>query len=231
MIFIQPKVEPIVQGPGKEGIFKQIEIAGRTCYFSQDKITDESCYRFVDRMISSGHLAMLEHGTVYLTVTYDDRIDEIRTKKFNDIVVSHYANNKYSKVTYANDRNTYITTNYRVIVENGWEDDLKYLSEPTEYHEKRLTFRFTTQVAITREANRHRVNSMAERSTRFCNFSKGKFDSQIQISIPHFTNEDEINNTLHKVFPVGYECRMSEFAVQVKRKYCPCIFWCHSTVK
>ena len=38
----------------------------------------------------------------------------------------------------------YVTLNYRHIVENGWLDDLKYLCEPTEYHEKRVTVKFTT---------------------------------------------------------------------------------------
>ena len=36
-------------------IFKQIELAGRTCYKSEDKITDTSAKEFVERMIKSGH--------------------------------------------------------------------------------------------------------------------------------------------------------------------------------
>ena len=45
---------------------KIIEQAGRVCYKSEDKITEDSAKEFVDRMIKSGHGAMLEHGTVYL---------------------------------------------------------------------------------------------------------------------------------------------------------------------
>ena len=52
---------------GLDGIYKQIEIAGRHCYKSEDKITETSAKEFVKRMIKSGHGAMLEHGTVYLT--------------------------------------------------------------------------------------------------------------------------------------------------------------------
>ena len=48
-------------------VYKQIELAGRTCYKSEDKITEDSAKEFVDRMIKSGHGAMLEHGTVYLS--------------------------------------------------------------------------------------------------------------------------------------------------------------------
>ena len=37
-------------------------------------------------------------------------------------------------ITYYSDY--YVTTNYRVLLENGWLDDLKYICEPTEFHEK-----------------------------------------------------------------------------------------------
>ena len=69
MKLINSKVE-ILEPTGYtiDDIYKQIEIAGRTCYKSEDKITPTSAKEFVDRMIKSGHGAMLEHGTVYLDV-------------------------------------------------------------------------------------------------------------------------------------------------------------------
>ena len=69
MRLIKPSVEIIKQEEyDLNHIFKFIELAGRTCYKSEDKITEDSAKEFVDRMIKSGHGAMLEHGTVYLTV-------------------------------------------------------------------------------------------------------------------------------------------------------------------
>lgn len=56
------------QESGIEGVYKQIEWAGRHCYKSLDNITEHSAKEFVDRMIKLGHGAMLEHGTIYLTV-------------------------------------------------------------------------------------------------------------------------------------------------------------------
>lgn len=41
-------------------MLKDIELAGRTCYKSEDKITEDSCIEFVRRMIKSGHHAMIE---------------------------------------------------------------------------------------------------------------------------------------------------------------------------
>ena len=80
----------------------------------------------------------------------------------------------------------YVTLNYRHIVENGWLDDLKYLCEPAEYHEHRITFKLVTSIGVTRELNRHRVNSIAEQSTRYCNYSKDKFGNEITFCIPNW---------------------------------------------
>ena len=162
---------------GEDGIYKMIERAGRTCYKSTDKITDDSAKPFVERMIKSGHTAMLEHGTVYLMVKLPD--DEITPSES----LYHYKNNKHSIYNVAN-RTAYVTTNFRVLVENEWLDDLKYLCEPTIWHEKRYTFRMVTSIGVTRELNRHRVNSIAEQSTRYCNYAKDKFGNEITFCKP-----------------------------------------------
>lgn len=130
-------------------------------------------------MVSSKHLAMCEHGAVYLHVSYNQ--DFIGQSE----LVERYERNPYSKVKNVGE-GYYITTNYRVIVENGWYDDLDFLCEPTKWHEKRVTVRFTTQIAVSREANRHRVDSIAEQSTRYCNYSKDKFGGEISINIPRW---------------------------------------------
>lgn len=68
MRIITPSVEIIDQPSGLEGIYKMIELAGRTCYKSEANITKDSAKEFVNRMIKSKHLAMLEQGTVYLKI-------------------------------------------------------------------------------------------------------------------------------------------------------------------
>lgn len=42
-------------------ILKRIEQAGRTCYKSEDNITDESAIKFAQNIIKRGHEAVLEH--------------------------------------------------------------------------------------------------------------------------------------------------------------------------
>lgn len=82
----------------------------------------------------------------------------------------------------------YITTNARVIFENGWEDDLKYMCEPTEFHEKRVTVKFITSIIIVREILRHRHFSFLNESTRYCNYAKGKFNSELTFIKPDTNN-------------------------------------------
>ena len=57
--------------PITNDLLKMIEIAGRTCYKSEDRITEDSTEGFVSRMIASNHGAMLEHAHVSLRVTCD----------------------------------------------------------------------------------------------------------------------------------------------------------------
>src|SRR5574344_1945125 len=55
MKLIHSNYEILEQGVGMDGINEQIELAGRTCYKSEDKITEDSAKDFVDRMIKSEH--------------------------------------------------------------------------------------------------------------------------------------------------------------------------------
>ena len=186
MKFIEPKVEILEQGPGLEGMYKAIEAAGRNCYQSSHLIGEGTAKPFVDRMIESKHYAMLEHGTVYLLIPRLDSENLI----MGNWVISNYGENPYSILRLDKNNDYCITTNYRVLVEHGWLDDLKYLCEPTEDHERRVTARFYTQIAITREFNRHRVNSIAEESTRYCNYSKEKYGNEIAINVPTWIGSD-----------------------------------------
>ena len=154
MKLIKPSFEILEQAPGIHGVKKQIERTGRTCYKSEDKITDTSCEEFVNRMIKSGHGAMLEHGTVYLTIPNDS--DLCLLLKMNP----------YTKCNPV-EGICYITTNFRVLVEHKamWLID-KYLCEPTEHHERRYTVKFICDRGVSHEFVRHRVFSFAQESTR-----------------------------------------------------------------
>lgn len=52
-------------------MLRTIENAARTCYKSEDKITDESCLKIVKSLVEHGHHAMLEHASVTVKVICD----------------------------------------------------------------------------------------------------------------------------------------------------------------
>jgi len=200
MKLIESKAEYIPQEEGLDGIYKIIEVAGRTAYNSQDKITSTSAKDFVDRMIKSRHGACLEHGTVYL---YCKSIDSEKNAWFS--------NNPYSKVvSILSDTekgmngqpvyHQYITTNYRVIEELGIPRQLQFICSPTEFHEKRYTMRFTCSRAIAQELTRHRVFSFLMESQRYINYSKERHGGEITC----------INNPNGQLFPITY-CLMDAY--------------------
>lgn len=196
MRLIKPSFQIIEQSSGIEGVYKQIELVGRTCYKSEDKITEDSSRPFTDRMIKSQHYAMLEQGTVYLKIPYN------LIHRFTHIgLCDKYIRNPYSRCNVGyeitekalNFRSEFgsqvteflaVTTNLRVLIENGWEKDLQYLCEPTDYHERRVTVKFVCDRGVSHEFVRHRVFSFAQESTRYCNYSKDKFGNELTFIIP-----------------------------------------------
>lgn len=129
------------------------------------------------------HFSPLEHFTVYLTIPRDDLNSFLR-------VIDHYEFNPFSKVNIFEDI-AYVTTNFRVVVENKWQDDLNYITAPTEHHERRITVKVNCSIGVSREWNRHRTMSISEQSTRYCNYTKDKFGSEITYIIPQWIYRDK----------------------------------------
>ena len=67
MKIIEPKVE-LINAPDYATLLSTVEQAGRTCYKSEDKITDGSAEKFVRNILKRGHEAVIEHAS--LTVRF-----------------------------------------------------------------------------------------------------------------------------------------------------------------
>ena len=182
------------------GIKKHIERCARVSYKSEDKITDTSYEKFVNMLESRGHDRPLEFGTVYLSRTSQ--------KEDNMEWLDKYAYNPWSKFSFGNGstringelRNTiYVTTNYRVIKEHHWEDDLQYLCEPTEYHHKRYTVHMILDRGVMDEFRTHVGLSHLAESTRYCNYSKDKFNNELTFIDPCW----EIKTANERITPEG----------------------------
>ena len=188
MKLIKPSFEILEQGFSIDDIYKHIELCGRTCYKSTDKITKDSAKPFVDRMINSKHLAMLEHGTIYLTIPENACIYSKLLSYIGEI-----ENNPYSISNYdCSNGYLYITTNYRVIIENRLNTLLRFICCPTDYHTRRITVKFICNRQVSHEFVRHRVFSFAQESTRYCNYTKDKFNGELTFIQPCWINEEYV---------------------------------------
>lgn len=132
MKIIKPSYEIIDTLNGKE-ILKKIELCGRVCYKSEDKITENSAREFVKQIIKAGHESVLEHFS--------------------------------------------------------------------------FSVRFITDRGISHEIVRHRLASYSQESTRYCNYSKDGFDSQITVIKPSFLANDTDG---YKIWERG--CKQAEQA-------------------
>ena len=165
------------------GIKKHIERCARVSYKSEDKITDTSYEKFVNMLESRGHDRPLEFGTVYL---------DIPTKNLTPgdeyiQAVGKYHCNPWS-IKEDVDGHAYISTNYRVIKENHWEEDLQYLCQPTEFHHKRYTVHMILDRGVMDEFRTHVGLSHLAESTRYCNYSKDKFNNEVTFIKPCWVN-------------------------------------------
>ena len=196
MKLINPRVEQWECGYTLPEIWSHIARCARTCYQSEPRSNGETDEEFVKRVILRNqsfkeiadsrelqlklHLSVLEHGTVYLAIPISFAHDDL-----HEVADSPFAKGLRHYVSGHNSFD-YITTNMRVIVENGFTDILKFITPPTKYHVLRTTFNIITDIGVARELARHRSHSISEESTRFCNYSKKKFDNELTFIIPNW---------------------------------------------
>ena len=186
-----------------DDIYKSIELAGRVSHKSEDRITEDSAKTFVERMMKMKHLSTCEFGTIYLYYKVNKPSTMVKE------IIDFYKNNQYSKVECVNsysdtylergmgrvydiESEYFITTNLRVCLENNRQEYLtNALCEPTEYHKKRYTVKFILDRGILAEFTRHRRFSFMAESTRYCNYFKGKFNSELTFIQPIWTYHQE----------------------------------------
>lgn len=198
-----------------QDVYKDIERAARVSYKSEDKITKDSAEKMVQRLIRMKHYSPLEFGTIYLKLDRENNFD----------ILDKYDYNKFSAVTITKDSTRYITTNYRVIVENHWEDDLQYMCAPTKYHQKRTTVKFITNRAMTHELVRHRSMSFMQESQRYVAYDKDKFGNELTFIKPAWEqSEDEktlMEHTLSQIEDTYMKLRKLGLKPQQTRQILP----------
>lgn len=183
--------------------FKKIERVGRTCYKSEDMITEDSAKKFYSGLVKRQHTAMVEHATFVFEVD-SFAFCELHGHKFLNYTV--------------NEDRFLISGNLRALNESGeplllkalhdidpalvyvphpvnFEDcpevvkvinleDLKDLSAEEFMAHAYFTFHFICDRGVTHEIVRHRPASYAQESTRYCNYTKDKFGGEITFIKP-----------------------------------------------
>lgn len=166
-------------------IYKHIEYCARVSYKSQDKITDTSYKKFVIMLKSRGHDRPLEFGTVHLKMS-SPQFDAlqmllIKNKVYNDCWI------KYNVIDTEKESICYITTNYRYYMElcrydRGVSEYLDPSDNPL--YPRRYTVHMILDRGVMDEFRTHVGLSHLAESTRYCNYSKDKFNNEVTFIQP-----------------------------------------------
>lgn len=186
MKIIEPEVKMIKQDEGLDGIYKAIAEAAYICYQTHPDKAKLTPKEFVEKvLIPNKHLRPLEFGTVYLELPYWENFETTK-------IIGFFRYNNWTKVHFVGDPDNprwAITTNARVIVENKFEYVVEqYLCEPTKNHSKRYTADFTCSRGASDDFRTHVMLSSVAESTRFCNYSKDKFENELTFISPYWNS-------------------------------------------
>ena len=190
-------IKPSCEYWEQQDVVTHIARCARVCYANEkNENSYEKDEALVKRLIESGHISMLRHGTLYYIVPL-----EIFKNKMNvsGQAIKHFIdsniNSPYIYRVY-DAKYVYISTNKQFIKEHPCKPLKFYTVTPERFFEyevtkpiRRFTFYLTTQISTTRELNRVSPNNIAEQSTRYCNYSKDKFENEIQFCKPHWYDD------------------------------------------
>lgn len=120
MKIIEPSVEILSPIDG-EAILKMLEVVGRTCYKSEDKIQEGSSEKFIGNIVKRGHEAVIEHYNITVKFICDRGV----THEIVRHRLASYCQESTRYCNYSNDKfNGEITVIKPMFLEvgtDGWE--------------------------------------------------------------------------------------------------------------
>ena len=186
-------IKPSVERIDEKDNLKRIELAGRVCYKSEKKITDESALDFCTRILQRGHTSVLEHSNVIVRMPKQIGSCIIDAMRFYEHKTKKIA---YLKYSYRPDGTMIISGNvraWREVLEafkifsfcdhplldiGGGQDLTSYVISEDELTDderqihSRITLRIICDRGVSHELVRHRVMSFSQESTRYVNYGK-----------------------------------------------------------
>ena len=184
-----------------EDICRHIERCGRTCYKSENLITDETAVPFIRGILKSGHESVIEHANVIFSMPENEnnrRILEMKDIRglnisFEQGVVAVSGNIR----AFRDLARTYDIHDFLLLIGNplfyikqdavpvfdGVKIEGVQSSRFSELHNYATTHSIC-DVGAYKDVTRHRLASFSIESTRYCNYSKGKFGSELTMIEP-----------------------------------------------
>lgn len=232
MNIIKPSTEELFNSNPQ----KHIEFIARTCYKSEDKITEDSNKAMCKNLYKNKHWAMLEHfifiykinKTInfksnfveilstekYIDVTEQIIINERRTiLSFNarsllDLIIKYKDHEQIlndlimliEKIVYDYDCDEIFGNRFKKVDHDNFTkiDDVTILTPIEQFIHGWHSIKFICDRGISHEIVRHRPASFAQESTRYCNYSKDKYNNEITVIMPSFfdTGMGKYSNSL-----------------------------------
>lgn len=190
-----------------QDICTHIERCGRTCYKSENLITNETAVPFITGILKSGHESVIEHANVIFSMPDTAKNREILTMRdIRGLSVS------IEKDNHSQSQVIVVSGNLRAFRDLARRYDvhdfLLLIGNPLFYIKKEAQPQFTgakiegvqtsrfselhnyftthsvLDVGAYKDVTRHRPASFSIESTRYCNYSKGKFGSELTMIAP-----------------------------------------------
>lgn len=169
---------------------KRLELSGRICYKSESKISVETCFSFIQKIIESGHTSVLEHSNLVIKGNEKDIRFLFGDKKFFRVRDRYVSGNLRAWLEYLK-VNDILSVYERALAFGSIVDGV-----PNSL--KRISVKLTTSRAITHQLVRHRVMSFSQVSQRYVRFG--------------------ITNPIQFIEPVGYS-EWSESSKKIFENY------------
>ena len=175
-----------------KGIKQFVERCARVSYKSEDKMTDTSYEKFVGMLESRDHARPLEFGTVHIKMS-NAQFECLQTLLMDKVYNDYWI--KYNIIDTEDEDNCYITTNYRYYLELcKYDKGVPEYLDPSDnpLYPRRYTAHMILDRGVMDEFRTHVGLSHLAESTRYVNYSKEKFGSEITFIKPCWLDDEKL---------------------------------------
>lgn len=211
---IIPPSHEILYMPDGDTILKTIELAGRTCYKSEDKITPDSAAAFIRRITRSGHHSVIEHMNITVRFICDRGVS-------HELVRHRLAAYSQESTRYANYARDKFGNEITVIRPFFWaENSPAYQDWLTAMaHAERIYLKLIREGASPQEARSVLPNSLKTEVVMTANLREWKHVLNLRCSRAAHPQIREIMlpllADLHKRVPVVFEAEYDKYGNEI----------------